>query len=510
MAKLEFTKKISQKKSGERNTAWRILIVDDDEAVHTVTRLALKDLWFNNRSLEILSAYSAEQACTMLATEEDIAMTLLDVVMETDDAGLRLVRYIREELKKTNMRIVLRTGQPGQAPERQVIVKYDINDYKDKTELTAQKLFSTTITALRTYEHLRAFDSHRCGLQQIIETTDSLDEGQSLKRFAAGVLAQLGTLLGVGDNGVLCVQRMEATENAGEGITIIAASNADWVDQCLDWPTVNIKLEIRELILTTFENKKNCYGLHHTALYIGQGNEPGMVAYVPCPSPEDLARSLLELSCTKIAARFRNVRLYEQLKAAYTELEQKVEERTRELAEANNRLVALASTDALTGIPNRRYFYEMLEREAARTTRTSDAVFSVAMIDIDHFKLVNDKYGHLAGDWVLRKVSERLMAHLRQSDLLGRVGGEEFAVIFISATLADAMISAERLRAAVAVSPINLNPREISVTISLGVVQAESGETIEALMERADNLLYTAKKGGRNCVCSAPLLTYQN
>jgi len=93
---------------------------------------------------------------------------------------------------------------------------------------------------------------------------------------------------------------------------------------------------------------------------------------------------------------------------------------------------------------------------------------------------------------------------------LGRVGGEEFAVIFISATLADAMISAERLRAAVAVSPINLNPREISVTISLGVVQAESGETIEALMERADNLLYTAKKGGRNCVCSAPLLTYQN
>ena len=117
---------------------WRVLIVDDDVDVHAVTRLALRNVSFKGRELELLSAYSGEQAFGILREQSDIALVLLDVVMETDDAGLILARRIREELHNTIVRVVLRTGPPGQAPEQRVIIEYDINDYKAKTELTTQ------------------------------------------------------------------------------------------------------------------------------------------------------------------------------------------------------------------------------------------------------------------------------------------------------------------------------------------------------------------------------------
>jgi len=116
---------------------WKVLIVDDEEEVHHVTKLVLSDFIFNNRKLEFLSAYSEAEARNLLNRHNDVAVVLLDVVMERDDSGLKLVRYIREELKNHLVRIILRTGQPGRAPESNVILEYDINDYKEKTELTA-------------------------------------------------------------------------------------------------------------------------------------------------------------------------------------------------------------------------------------------------------------------------------------------------------------------------------------------------------------------------------------
>ncbi|MGE5478597.1 MAG: DUF3369 domain-containing protein, partial [Bacteroidales bacterium] len=186
---------------------WPLLIVDDDAEVHAVTRLALSKLRFKGRGLEFLSAHSAAEAEQVLRGRADIAVVLLDVVMETDDAGLRLTQLIRDSLGNRAVRIILRTGQPGQAPEERVIVDYDINDYKAKTELTAQKLFTTVIAALRAFEDITALETNRRGLQQIIETSDSLFRVQSLKHFAAGVLTQLATFIGVAPAGILCAQR---------------------------------------------------------------------------------------------------------------------------------------------------------------------------------------------------------------------------------------------------------------------------------------------------------------
>jgi len=135
---------------------WKILIVDDAKGVHTITKTILSGFSFEGSTLEFLSAYSALEAEKIMQEHNDIALILLDVVMEDDDSGLKFVKYVRDTLQNKMVRIVLRTGQPGQAPERDVIIQYDINDYKEKTELTSDKLFTTIIASLRNYKDLMA------------------------------------------------------------------------------------------------------------------------------------------------------------------------------------------------------------------------------------------------------------------------------------------------------------------------------------------------------------------
>ncbi len=150
--KIKFVSK--SKKSS--NNIWKILIVDDEEGVHTITKTVLNDFMFEGATLQFISAYSALEAQKIMLNIDDISLILLDVVMEEDDSGLKFVQFVREDIKNHMVRIVLRTGQPGQAPERDVIIKYDINDYKEKTELTSDKLFTTIIASIRNYRDLKA------------------------------------------------------------------------------------------------------------------------------------------------------------------------------------------------------------------------------------------------------------------------------------------------------------------------------------------------------------------
>lgn len=153
---------------------WKVLIVDDDKQIHLMTSLVLQDIIFQNKAIEILNAYSAEEAKTLLIQDRDIALVLMDVVMETEYAGLELVKFIRDVLKNMKIRIILRTGQPGSAPEKKIIIEYDINDYKEKTELTFQKLFTTVISSLRTYDYISQLESQRGSLEKLIELNTTL------------------------------------------------------------------------------------------------------------------------------------------------------------------------------------------------------------------------------------------------------------------------------------------------------------------------------------------------
>lgn len=137
---------------------WKVIIADDEQSVHEITQMVAKKIVLDGKSIQFLNAYSAQEAKQLLVEEEDIALILLDVVMEEDHSGLDLVKWIREELNNHQIRIVLRTGHPGTAPENEIIYRYEINDYKEKTELNFTKLNTTIIAALRNYRDLKKLE----------------------------------------------------------------------------------------------------------------------------------------------------------------------------------------------------------------------------------------------------------------------------------------------------------------------------------------------------------------
>lgn len=164
--------------------SWKILIVDDEAQVHTATNIALRKFVFENKSLKFISAYSAKEAKQLIQEHPDVAIILLDVIMETDDAGLEFVKYVREVLGNQLVRIILRTGQPGQVPEKSIIINYDINDYKTKTELTTSKLYTTVLTALRSFCLGHKLQSEIERREQVEKALRSSEEKEHQKALA--------------------------------------------------------------------------------------------------------------------------------------------------------------------------------------------------------------------------------------------------------------------------------------------------------------------------------------
>jgi response regulator RpfG family c-di-GMP phosphodiesterase len=174
------SKKASEKDTNDMpavNTDWKVLIVDDEEAIHNITKRVLKDLVFQEKNINFISAYSGAEAKKTIISNPNIALILLDIVMEKESSGLEVVKYIRDELKNTEVRIILRTAYPGSAPEKNVIIDYDISDYKDKTELFSQKLLTCVISALRSYKDLTTITELNRELEnQVIESKKELEE----------------------------------------------------------------------------------------------------------------------------------------------------------------------------------------------------------------------------------------------------------------------------------------------------------------------------------------------
>lgn len=188
--------------------AWKVLIADDEPDVHIATKLVLKDFSFKDRSIEFLDAYSGAEACDILRRHPDTAVVFLDVVMETEHAGLEAVKRIRDELDNRMVRIILRTGQPGIAPEDSVVLNYHINDYKSKSEMTTQKMFTSIVSALRSFQDLQTIESSRRGLAKILDAASSMDF-RSRNLFISGLLQQLGSLLDIGDNDLILIRQTD-------------------------------------------------------------------------------------------------------------------------------------------------------------------------------------------------------------------------------------------------------------------------------------------------------------
>ncbi len=183
----------------EERETWKVLIVDDDADIHKVTQFVLNDFEYLGRKLNFINAYSAAEAKELFVSHDDISVVFLDVVMESNHAGLDLVDWLRVEQGNKITRIILRTGQPGDAPESEVIKKYEINDYKNKTELTATKLNTTLFAALRSYRDILTIENTKKGLHTIINSSASILVQSDGKRWLNGILSQLSALLQLGE-----------------------------------------------------------------------------------------------------------------------------------------------------------------------------------------------------------------------------------------------------------------------------------------------------------------------
>jgi response regulator RpfG family c-di-GMP phosphodiesterase len=291
---------------------WTVLVVDDEPEVHAVTRLALRNFRFADRHLHFLSAHSAAEAEVILRENADIAVMLLDVVMETDRAGLDLVRVVREQLGNQFVRIVLRTGQPGQAPEQQVIAAYDINDYKEKTELTAQKLATTMFAALRSYRDMRTIEANRRGLERVIAASAYIFSHEHSQRFPTSVLEQLTEMPGLGRSALYCkVARVDTPMPEHFRVESATGSYRNMIDRNAD---ERLPQHVVASLRRAWVNKRHVFSDDHYVLHISDERSPDCLIYVGEGwNLSDLDHRLLEVFGTNVAIAYENLHLSDEL-----------------------------------------------------------------------------------------------------------------------------------------------------------------------------------------------------
>lgn len=300
---------------------WKILIVDDEPFVHRATKQTLERFCFDGRKLRFLDAYTRQEAERIMLANPDVAVVLLDVVMAGEKAGLKLARYIREELKNTYVRIVLRTGQPEEAPEEQIIQEYDINDYKEKTELTARKLFTTMVTALRSYRDIMTIENNKRGLEKILESSATLLEGQSVRKLAAGILSQLTSILCLDHSRRhSALASFAAVREHGGELTIIAATGvyAGKIGQPVH---CSVKQDVLADIEGALRNRCSVYEAGRLVKYFCSKNGSESIVYLEgvCELQE-WERSLLDIFGINVSIAFDNLYLNQELEDTQKEI----------------------------------------------------------------------------------------------------------------------------------------------------------------------------------------------
>jgi diguanylate cyclase (GGDEF)-like protein/PAS domain S-box-containing protein len=479
--------------STQKQATWKIIIVDDDLSVHQATKLALKNLEFDGKYLTFISAFSGEEAKQLIAVNPDVALVFLDVVMETNDAGLKIVKYIREELNNKLVRIILRTGQPGDAPEESVIVDYDINDYKLKVELTRQKLLVTAIATLRAYRDLVIIDSSR---QQIASLYATLE----IARDNLEELVQIRT------------QELQEEIEQRKKIEKTLRLTQFSLDRA------------RDAVYFLNGNAQFFYVNEAACKTLGYSKEELLEMTIhqidPNLSPEVWNSYWQEIkqkqfySLESIHYTKEGIHVPVEVNLNYLEFDEQeyncaiardISERKKieiQLREANQELQRLAHIDSLTQLANRRSFDEHFNLEWRRMLREQKPL-SLILCDVDFFKKYNDFYGHQVGDDCLKNVAQIINESIRRpGDLAARYGGEEFAVILPNTNAEGALHVAETIRNFLEKLQLPHSQSQVSeyVTLSLGVSSIYPTHTLvaEQLIKQADQALYEAKNQGRN------------
>lgn len=420
--------------------AWRVMIVDDDADVHSATEFALAGLQILDRPLEFLHAYTAAEAIELLMAEADVAVVLLDVVMESEEAGLSAISTIRTDLGLTHTQIILRTGQPGYAPELETIRRYDINDYRTKSELSRVKLYTALTASIRAYDHLSRLSQAREGIEAVMQACAEILAAatpnlamQQLLRSALQLFTSTSSgflCCETGDSRTLRILKSLGTFSANEGSDITTLN-----DEFGDVTTHRVTTALRER-RTLFD--KDAYTLYLPS----KGGSP-LVAYLSAPVQRGPGtRHLVEMFCTNAALCAENLALVE-------------------------RLEQLAFRDPLTGLASRRALVEKLNHRLTGSNRSDIAIL---LLDIDQFAETNDMFGHRCGDDLLKGIADRLSTAMPSDVCVSRLAADTFALLGTPAQL-----NSEEVRG-LFTNPFRLQGEERIVSVSSSYVLAADVE----------------------------------
>lgn len=382
---------------------WKILTVDDDPDFQRATAFSLNGMQILNGHIELTQAFSYREAAMLLAERHDIALIFLDVVMETDDAGLRLIRVLREVIGNAEVRVVLLTGEPGMAPVRDVMANYDINDYWTKSELSAERLRTVLTGGIRAYSQLRAVARARRGLQMIVESSNALFCSHNRRELSAKILSEIASVLDVHAEGIVCVRVDEPTGGGQpDPVRIISASGR--FTQSIDNTLEDLNQpEVEVLIQRCLAEQKTLQLDHCTVLFFSRFQAGADYAcYVATGRGlDDTELELLKVFSVSISRGLYNVSLF-------------------------SRLEEMAYQDDLLKIPNRNALIRMLDMVLQSNSRSHQVL---VMIDVDNFSGVNTAFGTGYGDFILGLVAKRLREAFDGGVLVARVRDDVFAVL---------------------------------------------------------------------------------
>ena len=450
---------------------WKIAVVDDERSIIDVTRLALKDLEIEGRYLQFIEANSAAAGYQLLCDHPDTAVILLDVVMETPDAGLRLVDTIREKMANHMIQIVLRTGQAGYAPEEEVIKRYEINAYKTKSELTRSKLFTTIATAIRSYKHLQMLHESRQGLRAVIDASAQMLSERSVQSFSAGVLRQIDALFGMASHSFFCVSRRPAAgpfvfKNARDGFVVVAANAqfSDWYGKTiedLDQDSAYVEITRRAL-----QHKAHQFTTGISCLYLHtpSGWEGAVVAGASL-SLQAADPELLQVFCLNVGLGLENAKYFTYLNQA-------------------------AFKDELTGLLNRHGVIEA----ACQSTKQFNTAVEAFVIDVDYFHHIVESLGYVTGNLMLKKIAAVLAEFFGERAAVCRLHADVFAAVLPSNGLSARDVAVRCAK------PLTIDGQSIRLGLTVGKSAAffcHQYEHGELLLRQAEIALKVAKESKR-------------
>ncbi len=444
--------------------AWVVLVVDDDPEVHNATNFALQDIRIDGRPLQLIHARSGSEALQAVRDNDDIAVAILDVVMENERSGLDLVHAIRRDLGRAAMRIVLQTGQPGYAPEMRVIREYDINDYKTKSELTRVRLLTTLTTALRSYDHLNKLVAGRRALSHIVESAPLLYAQRDVAGFCKAAVDRAIKVIDADEADIfLCTHRAAYGGHSGEQPYVIVGASGRFAT--LVGKPLQESGKAAALVSRALERREHVHENDAAAFYVAANDAHPAVLFVSAAKPlSEGQRQLLAVYCVNIGVGLENAGLIADLSFS-------------------------AYSDRLTRLANRIGFVARIDDHL----RSGEKGWTMALIDIDHFSELNDALGHQKGDQLLLSVALRLSMALLPRMTLARVGGDVFG-IFGPDEMLDPRQLMDHFRLPFAVGEYSL-----PVQATIGLVRLDEAGASDGidLLKAANIALNRAKTGDR-------------